>query len=107
MCALPPKADIEPRRRNVCFVPKADMAPHQEAESICRRALALIVPSLAAGACSFRPGVKLIWLAETAISAERCAALFDSEEPTVSPARSSVGSAPFIGVGGGRTDDEE
>ena len=73
----------------------------------CRRALALIVPSLAAGACSFRPGVKLVWLAETAISAERCAALFDSEEPTVSPARSSVGSAPFIGVGGGRTGDKE
>ena len=65
-----------------------------------------MVLSFAAGGRSFRSRVELVWLAETAVSAERSAALFDREEPTVSPARSSVSSAPFIGVSGGRTGDE-
>lgn len=64
-----------------------------------------MVLSFAAGGCSFRSGVELVWLAETAVSAERSAILFDSEEPTVSPARSSVVSAPWIGVSGSRAGD--
>jgi hypothetical protein len=97
MSALPPKADMCSAKWDVRFVPIADIAPPQKRHASCCKALALLVLSFAADGRSFRSGVELVWLAETSVSAERCAALFDGKEPTVSPARSSVGSTIYRG----------
>src|SRR5690242_15737983 len=106
MSALSLIAGIDWLLSDVRFMPIADVRRFRKHHCICCQASALLVFSFAAGGCSLRSGVKLVWFAEAAVSAERCAAFFDSEKPTVSPARSSVGSAPFIGVSGGRTGDE-
>jgi hypothetical protein len=86
--------------------PQCDRHTHFEAANSAAGVLALLVLSFAASGRSFRSGVELVWFAETTHSADRHAALFDSDEPTISAARSPVGSAPFIGISGSRAGDE-
>ena len=52
MSALPPKADIGTQRRNVCFVPKADIgASHRLRGRVL--ALASMWPCIARSICDF------------------------------------------------------
>src|SRR5262245_3208606 len=46
----------------------------------------------------------LLWLTESAHSADGCAALLDGDESTVRPAAHAVNGTPSIGIGRGNTD---
>jgi hypothetical protein len=74
----------------------------------CCRALVLTVLSYALSRFFVRSGVELVWLTESTYSADRRPALLEGDEATIAATEvPTVNSAPFIGVSGGRTDNEE
>src|SRR5215471_18656599 len=86
---------------NTTFRSRSFWSPTCLSTRFCR-GFALSLPLRARGGCFVGPGVELVWLAGPAYSADRSSALLNSGETAI-VAAVPVGSAPFIGIGSGRS----